>query len=190
MQNIENKMQISVKKFQDMGWNVRAIECYRFASQSDCLKMVEELSGLKEGVVVYNARTLTRIKIKNQTYLAAHRLRSGGLTLNSICELTVMNEQDEYLAVFPEDAPKFDDAMGMFSGMMLELINYYDQANRHMVQFDERTWNVQKEFALFVKDLPLSGCMFMARRKGTDPIHEFNQLPVGKRADYLKERLV
>jgi len=54
MQNIENKMQENVKKFQAMRWNVRAIECYRFASQSDCLKMVEELSGLKEGVVVYN----------------------------------------------------------------------------------------------------------------------------------------
>jgi len=182
MQNIENKMQENVKKFQAMRWNVRAIECYRFASQSDCLKMVEELSGLKEGVVVYNTMTFERIKIKNQVYLAAHRLRSGGLTLNSICELIVTNEQDEYLAVFPEDESKFFDAKMMLECMLRKLVVEFTLAS-----IGEQS---QKDFALKVKDLNLSGVMFKARKNGTDVLHEFNQFPISRRADWLKERLV
>jgi hypothetical protein len=182
MQNIENKMQENVKKFQAMGWNVRAVELYHFSSQSDCLEMVEELSGLKEGVVVYNTKTKMRVKIKNAVYLAAHRLRGqNGLTLNSICELVAMNEQAEYIAVFPDDAPKFEPALAELGVMIDELVTRY---NEH------KNIETQKDFALMVKDMPQAGVMFTARKNGTSALEEFNKVLVGKKADWLKERLL
>ena len=181
MQNIENKMQENVKKFQSLGWNVRGVEVFRFASQHDCLKMVAELTGLKEGVVVYNTLTKERVKIKNATYLAAHRLRGNGLTLNAICELVVMNEVDEYIAVFPEDEDKFIDAKEMFATMIQEMCNSYD-VNRFI--------DSQKDFALAVKGLPLSNFMFLARKTGTDVLRCFNSAPTAKKAQFLKEQLL
>jgi len=183
MINIENKIQSSAKIFQDMGWNVRPIKQYAFNTQEDCLKALGELTGLQEGYVVYNKVTKGRVKIKSPTYLAAHRLRGNGLTVNAICELIVMNEVDEYLATFPEDEDKFTNAIVMLDKMYDELKRNYNTAICGHVP-------TQKDFALAVKDLPLSGVMFKARKNGTDVLHEFNQFPVYKRAEWLKERLV
>ena len=170
-----------VDEMKEIGWNVRPIKHYFFKTQEDCMIALGELTGLQEGYVVYNKLTQNRVKVKNAVYLAAHRLRGNGLTLNSICELVVMNEVDEYVAVFPEDACKFDSAIEMLAIMTRELITNYCS-----YQFIE----TQKEFALAVKDLPLSGVMFQARKKGTDVVHEFNQVATNKKADWLKERLL
>lgn len=161
-------------------WNVRAIGQYRFNTQEDCLKALGELTGLQEGYVVYNTKTKMRVKIKSPTYLAAHRLRGNGLTVNAICELVVMNEYDEYLTVFPEDAPKFNDAIVELEKMLSYFALKYE-ANKH--------WVTQKEFALAVKDFELSAVMFKARANGTEFDHEFNQFSLNKRVDWLKGRL-
>jgi len=167
------------------GWNVRRIKHYAFATQEDCMKALSELTGLQEGYVVYNKLTGERVKVKSPTYLAAHRLRGqNGLTTNSICELVVMNEQDEYLAVFPEDAHKFEEAQAMFAYMLGELCGNY---------LKNKDIETQKDFALAVKDLPLSAVMFKARKSNVQTVQdvhaEFNQFPVSKRAEWLKERL-
>jgi hypothetical protein len=163
-----------------LGWNVRKIGRYSFNTQADCMIALGELTGLQEGYVAYNTVTKERVKIKSPTYLAAHRLRGNGLTINSVCELVAMNEVDEYLATFPEDADKFTHAIDTL-GFMLADLTYYYNANKHL--------ETQKEFALAVKNLSLSCCMFKARANKSDVIHEFNQFPVSKRADWIKERL-
>lgn len=162
------------------GWNVRPIKQYKFNTQADCLIALDALTGLQEGYVVYNTQTKMRVKIKNATYLAAHRLRGNGLTANAICELVAMNEVDEYLATFPEDSHKFDAALVIHAEMKHRLVHDYD-AFKHL--------ETQKEFALAVKDLPLACCMFKARANKSDVIHEFNQFPVSRRAEWIKERL-
>jgi len=162
-------------------WNVRPLEVFAFNTQEDCLKVLGELTGLKEGFVVFNKKTCGRIKIKSPVYLAAHRLRGNGLTLNSVCELIVMNEVDEFLATFPEDASKFDAAIEEFKRMQFRLFVDYE-ANKHIES--------QKDFALAIKDLQLSCVMFKARKSGNDVTHEFNQFPVNKRAEWLKTRLI
>jgi hypothetical protein len=172
-----------------VGWNVRSVELYHFASQSDCINMVSELEGLKEGVVVYNTLTKGRVKVKNAVYLAAHRLRGNGLTLNAICELVAMNEQDEYIATFTEDAHKFDDAIRTLARMEMLLINNYVAATHYMEQF-EGLPTAQKEFALYVKDLSLSCVMFKARKEGRDIMDTFNTFPTNKKAEWIKEELL
>lgn len=163
-------------------WNVRPINSYKFRTQEECIEALHALTGLQEGYVAMNTKTGLRVKIKSPTYLAAHRLRgNNGLTVNSICELVVMNEYDEYLAVFPEDAGKFGPALAVFSTMLADLaVNY--TTHKHLES--------QKDFALAVKDLHLSAVMFKARSNKTDTNHEFNQFPMSRRADWLKERLI
>jgi hypothetical protein len=122
-----------------------------------------------------------RVKLKNAVYLAAHRLRGNGLTVNAICELVALNEYDEYVAVFPEDAHKFDAAIVALKQMIGQLEHDYI-INEHI--------EMQKEFALAVKDLPLACVMFKARSSKQSVEQVFNQFPVSKRAEWIKERLV
>jgi len=164
-----------------LNWNVRPVEVFSFNTQDDCLKVLGELTGLKEGFVVYNTKTKTRVKIKSPTYLAIHRLRGNGLTLNSVCELIVTREVDEYLATFPEDTHKFNEAQSMYAVIQNELTDNYCKF---------KTIESQKDFAIAIKDLPLSCVMFKARSANVnDVLHEFNKFPVNKRAEWLKTRL-
>lgn len=164
-----------------LGWNVRPIKMFSFNTQEDCLKALGELTGLQEGYVVYNTLTKGRVKIKNAVYLAAHRLRGNGLTMNAICELVVMGEYSEYCAVFPEDAGKFIPAIEKLADMMVDINTNYTKY-KHLES--------QKDFALAVKDLPLSAVLFKARKNDGNAIHEFNLFPVSKRAEWLKEKLI
>lgn len=164
-----------------MGWNVRLIKQYSFATQAACLATLGDLPDLGEGYVVLNKLTGARIKIKSPAYVAAHRLRGNGLTTNAVCELVAMNEVDEYTAVFPEDAHKFYAAIDTLYYMICDLdMNYKEHKNIES----------QKDFALAVKDMPLNCCMFKARKNGTNVEHEFNQFPVSRRAEWIKERLI
>lgn len=172
-----------------VGWNVRPLVEYKFDTKEHCMQALEGLTDLAEGYVVYNKLTGERVKIKNAVYLAAHRLRGNGLTVNAICELVAMGEVEEYTATFPEDAWKFDTAINELAIMKGLLINNYIAACHYTDQFKGLPTE-QKEFALYVKDLSLSCVMFKARKTGEDVIHEFNQFPVSKRAEWIKERLV
>jgi hypothetical protein len=163
-----------------MPWNVRPIRQYSFNTQEDCIIALGELTGLQEGYVVYNKKTGGRVKIKNAVYLAAHRLRGNGLTINSVCELVVMGEVEEYVITFPEDAPKFEPAEKKLAEILFNINYTYGQ----YAGIED-----QKEFALSVKDLPFSGIMFKARKDKTTTTHAFNSMPVARRAEWLKESL-
>jgi hypothetical protein len=163
-----------------MGWNVRMLEEYKFATEEDCLQALGALTGLQEGYVYYNPVTRERVKMKSPTYVAAHRLRGNGLTLNAVCELVAMNEYDEYLAVFPEDAHKFDTAIFEYGIMQDRLASIYDMY---------KGIESQKDFALTVKDMELSCVLFTARKLKSDITTAFNSYDVNKRADWLQERL-
>lgn len=163
------------------GWNVRCINAYKFGTQAECLETLKNLPNLEEGYVVYNHNTGERVKIKSPAYVAAHRIRGNGLTINSICELVAMNEYEEYLAVFPEDAQHFQRPIELYEIMLSRLVAQY-VAHKDKVD--------QKEFALAVKDFPLSCVMFKARKTGNTATHEFNQFPVNKRAEWLKEAIL
>jgi hypothetical protein len=164
-----------------VGWNVRHIRQYKFNTQEDCMIALGGLTGLQEGYVVLNTLTGTRVKIKNAIYLAAHRLRGNGLTINSLCELVVMGEVDEYTATFPEDLPKFVPVQNILNCIYIELEEEYLRV---------KDIESQKDFALAIKDFDLSCVLFKTRAKKTTTTHEFNQFPVSKRADWVKDRLL
>lgn len=172
-----------------LDWNVREIREYKFDTLEHCMETLHALTDLQEGYVVYNHITKERIKMKSPSYVATHRIRGNGLTLNSICELVAMGEVDEYVAVFPEDEVKFDPALSKYAEMKALLINDYLAASHYVEQFKGLP-HEQREFALYIKDMPLSGVMFKARKEQFDVIHAFNQFPLNKRAEWLKEQLI
>ena len=69
----------------------------------------------------------------------------------------VINEQDEYLAVFPEDAKYFTT-----------YIESWDDLKSRIKSIDRIYYNVtdQKEFALYVKDFPFSSILFQSKKSG------------------------
>lgn len=169
-------------------WNIRPIRNYKFNTQEDCMIALHELTGLQEGYVVWNRKTGERVKIKNAAYLAAHRLRGqNGLTNKSICELVAMNEQDEYLAVFPEDVDKFKPAEAALADLKYGIECLYNAAQEHMKQFTDTGRDSQKEFALFVKDYPHSAVLFKARASGVSVMEAFNSFPLTRRAEWIRE---
>lgn len=165
----------------DLGWNVRQPKQYSFKTTEECIESLAELPNRAEGYVLYNLETGKRIKLKDPRYVLLHKIRGNGLTVNSICELVAANEHEEYIASFPKDEWRFDAAVDELDFIIGELDMNYEQY-KHI--------EGQKEFALAVKDLPLSCCMFKARKAGTHVIHEFNQFTTSRKAEWIKERLL
>ncbi len=170
----------TVNQFKSIGWNVRMPKEYRFDSLEACLEVLKELPDLQEGYVVYNTQTGERVKMKSPAYVVAHRIRGNGLTMNSICELVAMNEQDEYLTYFPEDRKFFTPVEDKLSEIILNIKGTY-------VLY--RDVESQKDFALAIKDHPFSGVMFKARKMNISVIDAWNDYPVSKRAEWLKEQM-
>ena len=162
-------------------WNVRKLESYSFNTQDECLTALSKLSGLEEGFVCYNKKTGDRIKIKSPSYLIVHRLRGDGLTLNSVCELVIINEVSEYVSVFPEDAEKFDTAQEILNDLLYSLSIKYETV---------KDIENQKDFSLKIKDDDLSCVLFRARRNNTNIPEAFSTFPVEKRIEWLKERVI
>jgi T4 RnlA family RNA ligase len=140
---------------------------YTFKSTQECLDVVKHLPNLEEGYVAYNKDGVPVCKIKSPAYVAAHRIRGEGLTPNRIMELVVINEQDEYLAVFPEDSDKFTVYTDAWRVVIPNSIDAVWSMYRDI--------NDQKEFALNVKDFQFSSVLFMAKRNGTHPLDELDK---------------
>ena len=95
-------------------------------------------------------------KVKNPAYVAAHHLRGEGiLTPKRVMDLIIMNELDEYLSIFPEDA----DAVAPYSKAMDSMW----ASAKSLWEYSQDITD-QKQFALAVKDYPVCGLLF--RKKG------------------------
>jgi hypothetical protein len=138
--------------------NVPRPKQYVMSSFEEVVKNSKELPELDEGYVCVweDQQPFYRLKIKNPAYLAVSHMRDNGEHSEKrvIC-LVMSNNQDEYLSYFPEDRPLFQK---------------YVDAHEKMKEDVARTWDKvkdiqnQKEFALLVKDLPVSGILFRLKK--------------------------
>lgn len=120
----------------------------------------EELPALEmEGYVVAqflpDGRVI-RAKVKHPGYLAIHHLKEGN-SKKRLLELVRTGEEGEFLSYFPEYGPQLDEIRGKFEELVTELETAWE-TNRGIEN--------QKEFALKVKDLRMSGVIFNVRRAG------------------------
>lgn len=137
---------------------------FKFNSFEECIASAKELPDLEEGYVVY-VNGVPTVKIKSPQYLVCHRIKGEGLNPKRIMQLVLMNEQEEYLAYFPEDRKHFDPYVEALSQLLSEIESCYTL---------HRNIESQKDFALAVKDESFSAVLFQARAKKLDPIHCFS----------------
>ena len=151
---------------------------YEFSNIDECIEVVQNLKDLNEGYVVYNDG-IPAFKLKSPTYLAVHRLRGGGLNPKRICELVMINEQDEYLAYFPEDkeffVPYVEAKDILFKDLEYVWLKYSELSS-------------QKEFALKVKDYSFSSLLFLKKRNPEQSfLHLFNLQSDSYKRDLLEK---
>lgn len=126
-----------------------------FSSEEDLLNSCEALTDLEEGYVGY-LNGVPVVKVKSKAYVAAHRIRGEGLNEKRIIELVLMNEQDEYLSVFPEDSEIVLKYVGMYSEYKKKVEDLYDEVS----DIDS-----QKDFAISIKDKNCSKILFYCRHR-------------------------
>jgi len=141
--------------------NFKSPRKYTFSSTKQCMESVRNLPNLEEGYVAYTANGIPVCKIKSPAYLAAHRIKGEGLTPPIIRELVVINEQDEYLSVFPEDKHYFEKYLNLWNNIKEDILTVWD-SNKYIQD--------KKEFALKVKDYPFSAVLFKCKSINKDPI--------------------
>jgi len=158
-----------------VGWKLPRI--YFFKDYEDLKFLVENLENLEEGVVLYKEGVPT-VKLKNSLYLVCHRLKGQGLNPKRILELVLMNEVDEYLAVFPEDAEHFEPYIK--ANVLLESTIAFTHKSTQGV-------TDQKEYAMKVKDYCYSGVLFSGRKQSKDPIQVLHSMEESYRLKLLMQ---
>lgn len=149
---------------------------YHFSSVDECINTVKNLPDLQEGYVIYQDGVPV-CKVKSPAYLACHAIKGEGLTPKRIMDLVIMNEQNEYLAYYPEDQVHFDPYIESFNKMLEDMHQTYSKFK----DIEE-----QKEFALCVKDMPYSSALFIARKSGESVTHCFHS----QKDTYKRETLI
>ena len=139
---------------------VETCKSYNLGNLEDIERTFKELPALEmEGYVVAqflpDGRVI-RAKVKHPGYLAIHHLKEGN-SKKRLLELVRTGEEGEFLSYFPEYGPQFDEIRGKFEALVTELETAWETS---------RGIENQKEFALQVKDLRMSGAIFNVRRAG------------------------
>lgn len=137
-------------------------------------------TALEEGFVAYDKSGKPVAKFKSPQYVIAHRIRGEGLSKKRISELVLMNEHEEYLAVFPEDSEHFVDTIDEFTRLKCDIKSTYNTF---------RNAGSDKEFALAVKDFEFSACLFTARKNKIDPVEAFMSQRDSYKLDILMARV-
>lgn len=131
------------------------VEHYDINNEKDVLKFVESRDQMDEGVVLYDKGTQQRIKVKNSAYVAIHRLKSGIENTKSIVDIIFKNEQDEFLLYFPEYTEIIMKNVDAYNNFILYINKLWDKT---------KDIEIQKDFALKVKDTSVSGILFGLRK--------------------------
>ena len=131
---------------------------YNASNYGDIQKMMElESDPTFEGFVV-RSTDLKRIKIKNPPYVGLHHLRGGMLDKEGLVDLILNKELDEVVNYFPSGyLEKTKDKFWRLSEEM------------HRLWGENKGLEIQKDFAMKVKDFPLASILFRARKTGEHP---------------------
>lgn len=143
---------------------VKMPEVYNFGDFAAIREASEKLTDLDEGYVCWDTSAKLRLKVKSPVYVAVHRLRGEGLSTKRVLELVTMQEQDEYLAYYPEEKHFFIPYVESYKAMLEDMQEIYEE---------NKGIESQKEFALAVKDTVYSAVLFRARNHGTSVLDAF-----------------
>tara|TARA_R100000664_G_C2752210_1_gene139509 strand:- start:1494 stop:2264 length:771 start_codon:yes stop_codon:yes gene_type:complete len=129
----------------------------RFTNKEDILEQVQNLPELQEGFVLFDREGKPTLKIKSQQYVRFHRMRGETRpTPKRIMDILFINEQDEYLSIFPEDKPLFQPYENAFQSTSYDFDHLWSK-------FGDIA--DQKEFAMNVKQYSVCGLLFKKKQQ-------------------------
>ena len=142
---------------------VQRPERWTFTNQEDICNFLlsqEEKDPTFEGVVLRDKNNL-RYKWKTSTYVSLHKLKDNGNVLlpKNLVPLVLAGEADEKKVYLPEISSALDAVAAIVDDLWSSL---KDMWIKHSNIVD------QKEFALSIKEHPLSSILFMNRKQGGD----------------------
>lgn len=158
--------------------NVRLPLFYTLTNHVNIRDVANNLSGLKEGFVLWDEKINKRVKVKSTAYLTAHRIRGENSkpTPKNILTLIFTGENDEFLVYFPEYKDLFAQQDIEISRLNSALTDYW----KFVKDVED-----QKTFANLVKNSPYSSIFFMAKKQNIHPLQLFHNLPVEKKLKYF-----
>lgn len=156
-----------------------AVRSFPLQSIEEVTKTFETMSPLsQEGYVVVDG-AFNRVKVKHPGYVAIHHMRDG-FGPRRMLEVVRTGEHSELLAHFPEWRSAHDEIQVRYEALVGALEDAYAE---------HRGIEMQKEFALKVKDLPFSGALFMLRAGKTESVRKYlRDVNIKTLADYLDVR--
>jgi hypothetical protein len=136
------------------GWE--CVKSFKANSLEDVAAMAAALDPIKnEGYVAVDAN-FNRQKIKNPAYVSlAHMKDSMGSSKKRMVEVVRNGESSEFLSVFPEFVEIYNEVKTKFDALVIDAEATF-AANKDI--------EVQKDFAMAVKDKPYASIMFMMRK--------------------------
>lgn len=134
-------------------------KAFTFRSINEVIDSIASLPKLEEGYVVFDGQN--RIKVKSPTYLAMHSLVNAGNapTDDNFAAIALGGDTDEIKGYFPEFVSRIE-AMELKVACLAESAELLYAINKFTPS--------QKDFALAVKDHPLSAWMFQRRSGKTN----------------------
>lgn len=160
------ELQVVSKVLQVCGLRNRPAKTFSLSTESEVVEASKSLPNLQEGYVCYDPVSGKRVKVKSPAYLAVHKLRGDSLpTPKRIVALVLTKEEEEYLAYFPEDRKLFSPYIVGLGELEKCISTAWEETKGE---------DDQKAFALNIKHLPFSSCLFKARQNGSSPVHEFH----------------
>lgn len=124
----------------------------------DTIQQVETLNGLKEEGYVVVDKFYNRVKIKAPHYVTLHRLKGEYFNRKRALELVLLGETSEVLSYFPEWKDDIELVKNKYHEFKSSILNTYEMY---------KNIESQKDFALAIKDAPMTSVLF-AMRKGID----------------------
>jgi hypothetical protein len=155
-----------------VGLPVKFTTYTQFNSIDDILVYLRQLAKTNptfEGVVIRDDKNV-RFKIKNESYLALHRLSNNGSVggWRNIVKLILIGEEDEVLTYFPELNADFNKWTGI-------LKQEYGKLRR--VFLDARDIERQKDFAIYINGkTPYTSLLFSLRKQSLNQEEDLEKM--------------
>ncbi|MDR1541939.1 MAG: hypothetical protein LBU32_28950 [Clostridiales bacterium] len=118
----------------------------------ECIESAKSLGDSEEGYVVVD-QFYNRIKVKSPRYVALNHLVQGVATCGHIVEIIKKNEQDEFLAYFPEYSE-------IFCEILLRLHGFSERQDAALAELLSSNFGSRKALAGAVMKTECPACLF------------------------------
>lgn len=117
---------------------------YNLFNLDECKKALEEMDWDEEGFVAVD-KYWNRVKIKNKKWLQAHYLANNGVQSKArILEIIENNEQNEFLAYFPEYQKRFAEIVCLLDSFIQEGVDAINDLVKH------GPYGTRRDLALYI----------------------------------------